>query len=241
MTGVLKQHGLKDVWSTWSKQAANYDQAKNEQIWNSTPGILDINYLVWVLRKAGSEREFVAKWKPHNPVTRDLSDIKQITFNKPFVSQGLSRENFENYETIIIKSCTGTGKTTAIAQHMENHKEQHTKFLSITTRTSLADQHEKNFTNLNMKNYQDLKSDIYDASCLGICLNSLVKLDALEEEEIANYIVYIDEVSSFTEFTENDLLDHRLKKIVSLLTRLMKFAKKSSFQMPLSTMQPLSF
>ena len=77
-----------------------------------------------------------------------------------------------------------------------------------------------------MKNYQDLKSDIYDASCLGICLNSLVKLDALEEEEIANYIVYIDEVSSFTEFTENDLLDHRLKKIVSLLTRLMKFAKK---------------
>ena len=53
-----------------------------------------------------------------------------------------------------------------------------------------------------------------------------MKLDALEEEEIANYIVYIDEVSSFTEFTENDLLDHRLKNIVSLLTRLMKHAKK---------------
>ena len=179
-----------------------------------------------MLRKAGSEREFVAKWKPHNPVTQDLSNVKQITFNKPFVSQGLSRETFENYETIIIKSCTGAGKTTAIAQHMENHKEANTKFLSITTRTSLADQHEKSFTNLNMKNYQDLKSDIYDTSCLGICLNSLVKLDALEEEEIANYIVYIDEVSSFTEFTENDLLDHRLKNIVSLLTRLMRFAKK---------------
>ena len=55
-----------------------------------------------------------------------------------------------------------------------------------------------------MENYQDLKSDICDARCLGICLNSLVKLDALEEEEIANYIVYIDEVSSFTKFTEND-------------------------------------
>ena len=179
-----------------------------------------------MLRKAGSEREFVAKWKPYRPVNQDLSNVKQITFNKPFVSQGLSRETFENYETIIIKSGTGTGKTTAIAQHMENHSDPNTKFLSITTRTSLADQHEKSFTKLNMKNYQDLKSDIYDASCLGICLNSLVKLDALEEEEIANYIVYIDEVSSFTEFTENDLLDHRLKKIVSLLTRLMKFAKK---------------
>ncbi len=39
-----------------------------------------------------------------------------------------------------------------------------------------------------MKNYQDMNTDIYDAKCLGVCLNSFVKLDALEEEEIANYI-----------------------------------------------------
>ena len=147
VTGVLKQHGLKDVWTTWSKQAANYDQAKTENIWNSTPGILDIHYLVWVVRKAGSEREFVAKWKPYHPVNQDLTNVKQITFNKPFVSEGLSRETFENYETIIIKSCTGTGKTTAIAQHMENHSDPNTTFLSITTRTSLADQHEKALQN----------------------------------------------------------------------------------------------
>ena len=219
VTGILKQHGLKEVWSTWSQQASNYNQAKNEQIWSSSTGILDINYLVWVVRQAGGDRDFVAKWKPYKPVNQDLTNIQQITFNKPFVSQGLSRETFENYETMIINSCTGTGKTTAIAQHMEKHTDPDTKFLSITTRMSLADQHEKSFTSLNMKNYQDLKTDIYDAKCLGVCLNSLIKLDALEEEEIAKYVVYIDEVSSFTEFTENDLLGHRLKKIVSLLTR----------------------
>ncbi len=72
---------------------------------------------------------------------------------------------------------------------MEKHTDPDTQFLSITTRTSLADQHEKSFTSLNMKNYQDLKTDIYDAKCLGVCLNSLVKLDALEEEEIAKYVV----------------------------------------------------
>ena len=200
VTGILKQHGLKEVWNTWSQQAANYNQEKNEQIWNSSKGILDINYLVWVLRKAGSERDFIAKWKPFHPITQDLTNVKQITFNKPFVSEGLSRETFENYETIIIKSCTGTGKTTAIAKHMEKHPEKETNFLSITTRTSLADQHEKSFTNLNMKNYQDLKTDIYDTKCLSVCLNSLIKLECLEEEDIAKYVVYIDEVSSFTEF-----------------------------------------
>ncbi len=77
-----------------------------------------------------------------------------------------------------------------------------------------------------MKNYQDLKTDIYDAKCLSVCLTPLVKMDALAEQETAKYVVYIDEVSSFTEFTENHLLDHRLNKIVSLLTRLMKYAKK---------------
>ena len=120
VTGILKQHGLKDVWSQWSQQASNYNQAKNEQIWSSSTGILDINYLVWVVRKVGSDRDFVATWKPYHPVNQDLTNVQQIIFNKLFVSQGLSRE--PNYETIVIKSCTGTGKTTAIAQHMETRQ-----------------------------------------------------------------------------------------------------------------------
>ena len=142
------------------------------------------------------------------------------------MSEGLRRETFENHETIITQSCTGTGKTTAIAKHMESHTEKDTKFLSITTRMSLAGQHEKSSENLRLKNYQDLKANLYDASALTICLNSLMKLDALSEEEIENYIIYIDEVSSFMEFTNNDLLDGILKRIVNLLTRLMKHAKK---------------
>ena len=140
-----------------------------------------------------------------------------MTFSKPFVSDGLNYETFAAHDAIIIKSCTGTGKTTAIAQHMEKYASDDTKFLSITTRTTLADQREKSFANLRMKNYQDIKTDLSDAKALGICVSSLVKLDALELEEIAQYVVYVDEVSSFTEFTDNDLLDGRLKKIVSLL------------------------
>ncbi len=80
--------------------------------------------------------------KPHHSITQDLTNVKQITFEKPFVSEGLSHETFENYEKITIKPCTGTGKTTAIAQHMENHSDPNTTFLRITTRTSLAHQHE---------------------------------------------------------------------------------------------------
>jgi hypothetical protein len=40
---------------------------------------------------------------------------------------------------------------------------------------------------------------------LVICLNSLGKLDALDDDEMAEYTVFIDEVSSLIEFTGNDL------------------------------------
>ena len=175
---------MRGVWEAWSKRAPNYDQAKNEKIWNGSSGILDTNYLRFLLRRAGSKREFLAKRKPYRPITQDLSEVKQVRFIEPFVSDGFTREIFENYETIIIKSCTGTGKTTAVAKHMENHAGKDTKFLSIATRASLADQHEQSFKNLRTKSYPDVKTDLYDAKALVICLNSLIKLDALDDEDI---------------------------------------------------------
>ena len=91
---------------------------------------------------------------------------------------------------------------------------------------SLSDQREKTFGNVKIKNYQDVKSSLLDVDALTTCLNLLCKLDDLSEGEIANYTIYVDEVASFTEFTSNDLLDNILKRIVSLMTRLFKHAKK---------------
>ena len=181
VTGIMKQHGLKEVWDQWSRQSPNYNQVENERIWQSSKAILDINYLICLLRKAGSTREFVTTWKPYKPVTQNLAEVKRITFNNRYVSEGLSQDTFDNHETIIIKSCTGTGKTTAIAQHMERYPES--KFLSITTRMTLADQHQKSFRAIRMQNYQDLEISLYDAHSLAICLNSLGKLEALDEED----------------------------------------------------------
>ncbi len=50
---------------------------------------------------------------------------------------------------------------------MEHHTDPDAKDSSITTRTSLADQREESFK---MENYQGLKTNLYDAECLGVCL-----------------------------------------------------------------------
>ena len=125
------------------------------------------------------------------------------------MSELLDYPTFKQHDTIIIQSCTGAGKTTAIAKHMT---QEQGNFLSIVTRTSLADQHCKSFRALGLKSYQDVKFGLCDEDALVICLNSLGKLEALDDDEIQNYTLYIDEVTSLLEFTGNDLLDNVMKK-----------------------------
>ena len=77
-------------------------------------------------------------------------------------------------------------------------KEEPTKkFLTITARQSLSAQHVLSFEKLNMKNYLDKDTDHYETQALTICINSLCKLINLTDEEMNNYVVYIDEISSF--------------------------------------------
>jgi superfamily II DNA or RNA helicase len=136
----------------------------------------------------------------------------------------LSDDDFNTHDTIILKSDPGTGKTTAVANCIKQYltKNEDTKFLTITTRTTLTAQHEKSFKNINLKNYQT--SDINEGGNLSICLNSLHKLRL--DDNIKNYVVYIDEVASFLEFTHNDTLDNNIQTIYTSLINIVKYAKK---------------
>ena len=44
--------------------------------------------------------------------------------------------------------------------------------------------------------------------------------------DIENYAVYIDEVSSFLEFTHNDTLDNKIQTIYTSLIYIVKYSKK---------------
>ena len=152
-----------------------------------------------------------------------------MTASVPYVSHYLDYPTFRQHDTILIQSCTGTGKTTCVAQHLLSEwvrEGVNTKLLSIVTRTSLADQHSKSFSALGMKNYLDIKHGLCDVDCLVICLNSLEKLEAVDDDELKNYVVYIDEVTSLLEFTSDDLLDIVMKQVVVTLTRVIKHARK---------------
>ena len=146
-------------------------------------GILGINIMIWDLIKAEQHIEYIKRYKPYIPLAKAITGMKKITFNHKFVFDRRNKANtynyhhFEDHSTSIIKSCTGTGKTTAIANHMKRYMKtnKRAKLLSITTRTTLSDQHVLSFQQIGMKDYRNPNANIHDAGSMAICLDSLSK------------------------------------------------------------------
>ena len=81
-----------------------------------------------------------------------MSKTKSVNNKFLFTAGGddanmFSYEDFVSHDTIIIKSCTGTGKTTATANHYKRLSEtsKGLRFLSIVDKISLSEEHVKAF------------------------------------------------------------------------------------------------
>jgi nucleoside-triphosphatase THEP1 len=225
VTTVLKHHDKFDIWDKWSAKSSHYKRERNMIAWNAVAAPLDINLLVWELRATGILVDFIPKYKRHEPITKNTSDIQTIRFNEPHVSDGFLFKHFKKHNTIIIKSCTGTGKTTAVAKHMAKLHDPN-KLLTITTRTTLSDQHMKSFQTVKMKHYNHLQINPTDCDSLTICVNSLRRLGSLSNEELSDCILYIDEITSFLELTHNQTLDKQIVEVFNLVMRFVKHAGK---------------
>lgn len=64
----------------------------------------------------------------------------------------LSYKMFKDYEAIIIKSCTGTGKTTAVSKHVEQYMKENPEMqiIAITHKRTLSDQHIEDFLKISI-------------------------------------------------------------------------------------------
>ena len=183
ITSILKSLDKFDIWDEWSEQSSHYNLDKNITMWNSNKGCIDVNFLVHLLKNYGYHYEQVHKYKPYEAITQDVNVKKCIVMNCKFLydeeyqGKQFQYRHFNKYETIIIQSITGTGKTTAVAKHMTEYMKQHdARFITITARQSLSAQHVLSFKELDMESYSDKDIDVYDAECITTCINSISKL-----------------------------------------------------------------
>jgi flagellar biosynthesis GTPase FlhF len=64
--------------------------------------------------------ELIENYKPYKPFRFEKFDrFVMKEFDLPYVSTGLNFQEFEEHNTIVMESCTGTGKTTATAKYFQ--------------------------------------------------------------------------------------------------------------------------
>ena len=140
-----------------------------------------------------------------------------------------------NNEIIILQSSTGTGKTTAVSNHIKRcfEEQPEIKLLCITPIKSLASQLHLNFNNVNCCFYQNEtgdnkeKSELFEARALTICINSIIPFKYMKIKELNKYILYIDEINSFLHnLTHATTLDTNIKEVYEALLNILKHCKK---------------
>jgi hypothetical protein len=233
----LNENKVIKIWDEWSKTEKGYDKDKNYKIWKTNKSTLNLNYVINILnsrRKSNQKIERLESFKQLEEPTPP-TDMKIINMNNKYIydenykEKQLTQAIFNKYDTIIIKSTTGTGKTSNIskftAEYMKDNP--HIKFLSLVNLITLANQHISNFENINLKSYQDKENINLDEDNLVICLNSLLKFNNYNTSFLTGYIVYIDEISSFiSSLTHNPIIYNILKPLISILFRIINNAHK---------------
>lgn len=230
VTSICKYHNKLQIWDDWSKKGEKYNKINNLKIWKYINTKLDINFLCKLL-----DIKQIKKYKLINyDIKKENNNLEYIEYNNKYVFDSNHKETqynyklFNNFDTTILKSCPGSGKTTAVAEHVKKYMEANpgTKFLSIVDRVTLAQQHAQSFKSLNIQTYKNKKINPLNCRSFVCCINSLEKLIHLSKEEKQEYIIFIDEITSFLNLTHNKTLDNNIKNVYNILMSLIKNAKK---------------
>jgi hypothetical protein len=237
---VLKSLNKYEISDEWSKKSKKYNVKENLRLWEANKGCINIDDLSLLLKKRHdiniSELINIKKYKLINYIRKDINFKKVIMNNKYLYVDNYEEEMFDynkfiNYDTIIIKSSCGSGKTHAIARHCKKFLGKEKKFiLSIVTRKLLVDQHKETFGEfgIDMGAYdkQDDKNNIYCGN-LAICINSILMYKNHPPEAFSEWIVVIDEVMGLiSTLVCNELISDYIALIMNVLMRIIKNAHK---------------
>ena len=244
----LEKEKFLEIWDDWSKNSVKYDRINNNKIWDNIRLNINMNYFINILIKNGNDQiKYFETIKHYEPLINELKSTQIINmqnkyiYDEEFKGEQFDLNVFTKYDTVIIESTTGTGKTSNTAKIInqyitQNHCVKEGKYdvykkykiLSIISRKSLASQHIDSFNKEEIKlvSYLEYDKDIEDDNIV-VCVNSLSMFSKYKPEFFNDYIVYIDEVATFTRhFTHNSTLDGNLKPIYITLMKIINNCMK---------------
>jgi len=192
-TSAMKQINKKNIWDEFSKKfgGGSYDKDGNFRKWNENDGDNKECYFFEHLCRVSKSKEILrySRWLPIPKNT--FKDFKKIDVD--YISNGMSLDINKHS---VIKSDTGTGKTTLFKRFI---KENQYKFVSITSRRTLAEEQYYDFMKVcdGDVNYYEHGIHSDEGQGLTICLDSILKI---ADWDFTERIVFLDEFNSIIEY-----------------------------------------
>ena len=200
------------LFDDFSKKSDKYDEYQNKIIFDNMEPKVDINYLF----KLAEENYYILPKYDFQKIIFNIDIHKNIIIkNEKYIDIDIN--NFKKYKYLLIKSPTGTGKTTVLKELL--NKLDNDFIISITSRKNLAYMH-SNLLDLHC--YTNINNDFKYCNRLAIQLESLIKCNY---KLYTNGIVILDEINSLLSHLRSPTLNNRRKDVYLYLCYLIKNAK----------------
>jgi hypothetical protein len=243
ITSILKRLDKIEIWDVWSKKANNYNKNRNLDIWNNLNEKdfynNDLSYLLFLVKYHNKE---IKNIRGIERIYNDYKGLKEefknnaIKINKNY----LEIEDIDSSKHInIIKSSTGTGKTTIFINYAKEKIGEGFKILSIVHLKSIADDHYNKFNKagLNCLHYKDIRDigeldynlnndEIDRKNGFIICINSILKIcNELHNLDFSKFYVYLDEITAIIEVLLKSPTIKRRKEIIINFNKIIRNSK----------------
>lgn len=233
-TSACKSIDKFDLWDEYNQKYDNYDFDKNERFWDCADE--SYNCMTNLLKNTSFPNAMkLIDYHKYQPILQN-----QIKPDVVFESKKVGYDYFKKDINYILKSDTGTGKTTSFQSYIEKTNE---KFISITSRVSLADDQYKRFSQeindvFYYKNITyDMKSNLlgrkndkyFFKSSVVIEIESLInRLEyATEIDNLNEMVIFLDEFNSLIQHIHNSsTLDNNLTFILDQFIYILKNCKQ---------------
>jgi len=198
-TTIMKFLDAYDLWDEFNKKRDKYDSNENIKIWNSVnPNRCNINLLIDLFHNKNFRSYYNLKHLPQFSLDSEKIDKQKLGYD--FIQENI------NY---IIKSDTGTGKTTSVKHFLHKTKDN---FISIVSRKSLGQEQYNNFNTDNFLNcdYYEYVDYIKNKDNIVIQLDSILRIG--RNIDLSQYILVLDEFESIIHylFTSSTLKKNRV-------------------------------
>jgi len=217
-TNCCKILNLQTEWDNYNKTQEGYNYENNFKIWNSLK-TEKYNFVNCICKELEIDGYLLYK-----PTLKNLiKENKEIDFNKlPYTFYTDLNKEYFKVRNYIIKSDTGTGKTTSFKKYIKNTNQ---KFISIVSRVSLGLAQYITFgeDEINSKFYQYENKFNKDDNII-IQLDSIKRLCNID---FTNYIIFLDEFNSIIEYLiSSSTLNNSRLVVYKILIRILKECKQ---------------